>query len=492
METIMDLLKLSKSKMNDVDKRVEIPHYPLQIQSNTILHLGVGNFHRSHQAYYLHQLLQSNTSDWSICGAGLMPQDINMKETLADQDFLYTLVTQESEKEDACIIGSIRDFIHIPTEFEKYSETCVSKNLKIISLTITEKGYCFDSDMNLDRENRSIRHDLSRKDEAPVSAIGVLAYGLRQRMLSGQSPLTVLSCDNIPENGSVLKRILLQFVKQQGDIALQDYISQSISFPCSMVDRITPTTTEEKKSYLEEKYKIKDGVPVFAEQFIQWVVEDDFKSGRPDWAKAGVTFVDDVKPYELMKIRLLNGGHSSLAYLSLLAGYYYVDDAMHDKKIRNFVFSYMNELKATLEPIEGVDYDAYIQNLLSRFANPAVRDRLLRLAEDGSTKLLNFTIGPLLSLLKMGNQVPNITIVLASWIVYLHQSNTNKDFEVKDPIAGKLQKAAAESLESLSGFLSIQEVFPKEIFQYQDFIDHLERAVIRIREKGISDLIASD
>ncbi len=487
----MKLVKLSKDLLNELDNNVEIPHYSLETKANIILHLGVGNFHRSHQAYYLNKMLQTNSVEWSICGAGLLPQDKKMKEALKAQNFLYTLVTQELREENVTVIGSIRDFIHIPSEFDKFKEICISENLKIVSLTITEKGYCFDNNMNLDLNNESIKHDLFRMDEISISAIGVLVSGLKQRMLNGSAPVTVMSCDNIPENGSVLKRILFQYVEKLNDMELLDYLNRSVSFPCTMVDRITPTTTEEKKNYLKSQYGIKDAVPVFSEKFVQWVIEDDFKSGRPDWGMAGVTFVDDVRPFELMKIRLLNGGHSALSYLSLLAGYYYVDDAMNDEYIRNFVFSYMNELKTTLNSIEAVDYDEYIQNLLRRFANPAVRDRLLRLAEDGSTKFLNCTIGPLLTLLERGEQVPNITIALAAWIVYLQRSVGNMDFEVKDPIVAKLQKAAIDSQANISEFLAIQEVFPKEIFQYVDFIDQLRNMIGKINEEGIKKIFGN-
>ena len=203
----------------------------------------------------------------------------------------------------------------------------------------------------------------------------------------------------------------------------------------------------------------------------------------------GAAFVDDVKPYELMKIRLLNGGHSALAYISLLAGYTFVDDAMNDKRIHNFTESYMNELKKTLEPIDGVDFDEYIRILLKRFANPAVRDRLLRLAEDGSTKILNSMITPLLTLLERGEGVPGLTIALATWISYIKQASLNRNFELKDPIAEKLMEKAARSSVSLEDFLSIREVFPKKIFQYPGFIKGLGNVLDRISGKGIQDLL---
>ncbi len=485
----MNLTKLSLQNPASLDQGVEIPEYAPQAGISRILHLGVGNFHRSHQAYYLHKLLQKKNCDWRICGAGLMPRDLAMKEALFSQDFLYTLVTQELENEEIALVGALNDFIHIPTEWEKFCDLCGREDLKIISLTITEKGYCFDNNMNLDSGNSLIKHDLSESEAPPASAIGVLAYGLKMRLQKGALPVTLLSCDNIPENGQVLKRILFQYVNLLGDQALMNYLNNSVSFPCTMVDRITPITTEEKRVYLKEKYGIEDRVPVFSEQFIQWVIEDDFRAGRPDWEFAGASFVNDVKPYELMKIRLLNGGHSALAYLSILAGYSFVDDAMNNIRIRNYIRSYMHELKTTLDPIEGVDFDDYIRDLLKRFANPAVRDRLLRLAEDGSTKILNSMIPPLQILLEKGKDISGLLTALATWIYYIHLSLENRDYEVKDPIADKLRKSAMDPVNNLKEFLSIREVFPASLAENRNFTEPLRETVRRVTDKGVTDLL---
>ncbi len=488
-EKKMELKRLNAAGLPGLKNIPDLPDYDLKNRKCSILHMGVGNFHRSHQAYYLHKLLKTGESDWRICGAGLMPQDIRMKEELASQDYLYTLVTRESGMEDISIIGSIRDFIHIPTELEKYASACRSSDLKILSLTITEKGYCYDNNWNLDKENPGIRHDLGQRDETPVTALGLIVYGLKERLRAGGEALTLLSCDNIPENGDVLKKILFQFLEELGEESLLAYVKTSVSFPCTMVDRITPTTTEESRTYLKEKYGLQDEVPVFGEQFIQWVIEDNFAAERPEWEKVGAQIVKDVKPYELMKIRLLNGGHSALAYISLLAGYQYVDDAMNDKRIREFVRSYMHELKETLNPIQGIDYNAYIETLIKRFANPAVRDRLLRLAEDGSSKILNFITGGLLIRLRKGLPVTHITIALASWICYLNESRTNQSFEVKDPLAEKLQQRAAASLKDAGVFLSMEEVFPPEILQYPDFLASVNRDIKILTDKGAEGLL---
>lgn len=484
----MEEIKLNDKALASLCKN-EIPKYKLENCKCQILHIGVGNFHRSHQANYLHKLLQIADSDWRICGAGLMPQDLKMKKSLIEQDYLYTLVSQESELERLKIIGTIRDFIHIPTEFDAFINKFCEDELKIVSLTITEKGYCNNTDWQLDINNEKIQHDLNNKDEIPLTGIGVLAKGLRARMLKGSSPITIMSCDNIPENGHVLKNILLKFIELSNDFELIDYIAKNIKFPCSMVDRITPITTEDKKEYLLKKYGIKDLVPVFSEQYLQWVIEDDFNVERPQWENVGAEIVKDVKPYELMKTRLLNGGHTALSFPSLLKGYTYVDIAMNDSQIKNFVKSYMDEIKITLNLIPGVSYDEYIDQLIIRFANPATKDRVLRLSEDTSAKFLNFIINPLMILLNKKEKVNMITIVLASWIVYLSKSLTNLEYEVKDPLADKIQKQAALSISDATNFLSLSEIFPKEILEEKEFINELNSTIKRIIENGIEDVL---
>ena len=487
----MTQIRLNKENLPTIENVPDMPGYDLEQKNCSILHLGVGNFHRSHQAFYLHKLMKQKDSGWRICGAGLMPQDIKMKEALVSQNFLYTLVTRELEKEEIALIGSIRDFIHTPTEPERFKELCMSRDLKILSLTITEKGYCYDNNWNLDKANPNVRHDLDVKGETPLTAVGLIVYGLKKRLEAGAFPLTILSCDNIPENGDVLKKLLYQFLDETDDKELLEYVKKSVTFPCTMVDRITPNTADENRTYLKEKYGITDEVPVFAEQFIQWVIEDRFAAGRPSWEEAGAQLVEDVKPYELMKIRLLNGGHSALAYLSLLAGYQFVDDAMNDPRIKDFVKDYMRTLKKTLKPIAGIDYEEYIKTLVRRFSNPAVRDKLLRLAEDGSSKILNFIVGGLLILLKQNEDVSPITSVLASWIVYLDQSRSNTAFEVKDPLAAKLRETAALSMNDATPFLSLKEVFPEEILQQAGFIKELNEKVQIINKEGAVGILGN-
>ncbi len=484
----MGFTQLNKKELGKLNG-VEIPTYDLNNRRCQILHIGVGNFHRAHQAYYLHDLLQQEDSPWRICGAGLMPQDEHMKKALSGQDYMYTLVSQKSDSEDIRIIGSIRNYIHICTEYSRFIEVFTDDVLKIISLTVTEKGYCNTNDWNLDVEYEGIQHDLHNENAIPKTAIGVLAYGIKLRMLAGASPLTIMSCDNIPGNGEVLKRILLQFVDQKKDADLKDYINRFVKFPSCMVDRITPGTTSDKVKYLENEYGFQDKVPVFSEDYIQWIIEDDFNVERPEWERLGVQIVEDVKPYEIMKTRLLNGGHSALAFPSLLSGFEFVDDAMENQIINKFVESYMNEVKVTLTPINGVDYDAYIQMLLTRFKNPAIKDRVQRLAEDSSSKFVNFIIPALIKLINRDEKTPMIAVVIASWIVYLNDSFSNSEYEVDDPRSEKIRNAASNSLEDCTEFLSLKEIFPDEVLNNQVFKKELNNMINDILNKGIKSVL---
>lgn len=475
---------LSARSLKKLQKSISIPSYRMGKNPCTILHFGIGNFHRSHQAFYLHSLLQIADTDWRICGVGLMPGDALMKENLASQDYLYSLVMQGSHAEELSIIGSIDDLIVLPEEYDRLMSVSCSKELRIISLTVTEKGYCYDAEWDLDREHPDIKHDIAHPDQ-PVTVPGVLARCLKERFSSSDLPITIMSCDNIPENGKVLKKVLFSYLQLIGEQALLDTIERSVSFPCTMVDRITPATTDAQREYLKGTYGIIDVCPVFSEDFIQWVIEDDFKAGRPDWETVGAALTGDVVPYELMKIRLLNGSHSAISYLSLLAGYTYVDDAVTDSEIKAFLKSYLQEIRKTLKPIPAVDFEVYIESLIRRFSNIAIRDRLLRLAEDGSRKIPNAIIAPLNELLDTGKPTACITFSLAAWIVYLAQSVDNEAYKVEDPMSELLVTAAQTALEDVREFLGLAGLFPKELLEQEQFIAVLQQDIDRIVTRGI-------
>ncbi|KAH8083454.1 mannitol 2-dehydrogenase [Aureococcus anophagefferens] len=387
-----------------------------------LAHVGVGGFHRSHQAYMTDVLLEragtgtrpgayddarrrrsdsvppsSEDEVWGIIGVGLMPWDRKMYETLKSQDFLYTLVTRGNSGSAARVVQSISDFLFVPEDPAGALERLCAPDIRIISLTVTEKGYYRDASGHLDAGNATVKEDIENWNAGgavglaqPKTAFGLICTVLARRWRSNLGPLTVMSCDNLPMNGSVCRNARLEFANLVDKI-LGTWIADHVPFPSSMVDRITPVTKPEHVALLEDEYA-RDGWPVIAEPFLQWVIEDRFACGRPRWEEAAsggnesVMFVDDVEPYELMKLRLLNSSHSAMAYVSLLAEHVFVDEALVDIDVLTFLRAYMSEVVESLVPVAGVDFIEYRAKLIERFSNAYIKDTLMRLAEDGSQK----------------------------------------------------------------------------------------------------------
>jgi len=389
--------------------KVEVPKYPRDASgvAKWILHLGLGGFSRSHLAMLTDELLsmqqeqhelesiegdQPNSSAtppcrWGICGVGLMPWDVKLKDALVSQDHLYTLLTRDSIAGDrASIVGSIMDYIYIPDDPAACLDRLAHPSTAIVSLTVTEKGYCLDASGNLDLRNSSVQHDISSGGlDAPQTALGVIVAALRLRKSRNVPPFTVLSCDNLPMNGSLARRMVVTMAGRIDPCLAQWIASPAVSFPSSMVDRITPVTKQAEMDLLRSEFGVTDAWPVVAEPFIQWVVED-FEE-RPPWDMCGgVQFVADVKPYELMKLRLLNSSHSALAYIGYLSGHRLVHDAMGDPLVRSFMTRYMASVAPTVPPVPGVNLSEYQATLIRRFSNKEIADTLLRLAQDGSAK----------------------------------------------------------------------------------------------------------
>jgi len=379
----------------------EVPQYTRDDATHWIMHLGLGGFSRSHLAMLtddvMSRLLQQPESPshsgsarpkWGMCGVGLMPWDTKLRDALAKQDYLYTILTRDSEAGDtARVIGSIMDYVHVPDNPQAALDRFADPSTAIVSLTVTEKGYCLDGTGGLDVKNKLIAHDLAPGGlDAPQSAPGLVVAALRLRRERGVPPFTVLSCDNLPMNGRVARGAVLAFATLL-DPAFANWISSSVMFPSSMVDRITPMTTPKEIAVVKDEFGIVDEWPVVAEPFVQWVVEDCFSGLRPPWETCeGVQFVSDVQPYELMKLRLLNSSHSALAYTGYLAGHRLVHDAMADPLIRGFIGRYMAAVAPTVPMVPGVNLSEYQATLVRRFSNSRISDTLARLASDGSVK----------------------------------------------------------------------------------------------------------
>lgn len=456
-------MQVNQSNLSKIGVKFSVPTYDRQQLKTGIVHIGVGGFHRSHQAYYIHQLLEKHGAyDWGICGVGLREADRNMARVLKKQDCLYTLVTQyPSGKVDSEVIGSITEYLLAVDEPQKVIDKMAHPDTKIVSLTITEGGYNFNpmtGDFNF--ENPDIQHELAHADQ-PKTVYGFLTAALRKRYTYGLPPFTILSCDNIQHNGDVTREMVLAFAKRQ-DAKLADWIEKEVCFPNTMVDRITPVTTPEVTDFLKDKHGITDEWCVVCEPFIQWVVEDNFSNGRPPLEKTGVQFVPDVTPYEKMKIRLLNAGHSVLGITGAIHGHPTIDVCMQDEVFANFMRQFMDkEVTPVLGKIEGVDVEKYKNNLEERFANPNIKDSVSRICSESSAKLPKFLIPTLIENLKNGGSIKYTTFILAAWCYYSDKgiSDKGQPIEIIDAQKDELQQAAKDTTSNWTAFLNQPEIF---------------------------------
>lgn len=453
------VLKVNTANLDPLSARVIVPTYDRATLKSGIVHMSVGGFHRSHQAVYIDNLLNISPSDWMISGIGLLDSDAGNVAAMQGQDCLYTVLARSQEDDMAHIVGSMKDILHAPSDPAAVFKKLAAPDTKILSLTITEKGYCYDKNRNLDESHPAVQHDLKNPD-APKTALGYAVGALRYRMQNNLPAFTIMSCDNLPGNGHITKHILTSFARLS-DPALAKWIEDNVDFPNAMVDRITPVTTDAVRQVLLEKFGIDDAWPVVCEDYIQWVLEDDFRYGRPAFEDVGVQIVKDVEPYEKMKVRLLNGSHSALSYISYLAGYRDVDLAMADPLISRFVRSYMDhDITPSVPNVPGMDLNDYKDTLIRRFANPAVRDQILRLAEDGSQKIKNAIVPCLEHQLATGGSIKFACLALAGWFRFLNGTDENLEMiPVKDPLAEALMARAKAEPRNPDQLLGMQDIF---------------------------------
>lgn len=394
-----------------------LPTYSRSDVTPGIIHFGVGNFHRSHQAMYLDSLLRAGQArDWGIVGVGLLPVDAKMAAALRDQDFAYTLVERAGDgSATATQIRSIIDYIHAPAEPRKLLETLASPAIRIASLTVTEGGYnTSDTTGEFDTNNPEVRADVGAS--TPKTIFGVLAAGLHSRRSRGVAPFTIASCDNILGNGDVARRALVAFARLAYDDSFAEWIETNVSFPNSMVDRITPMTGGSEKVFVREVCGADEAWPVVCEPFKQWVIEDDFPGGRPNWEDAGAQLVCDVTPYEVLKLRMLNGSHQVMAYAGILRGHRYVHEAISDPVVVELVSRYMtDEAAPTLGPAPGIDVGEYQAELVERFANAHIGDTLRRLATDASDRIPKFLVPVALDRSHAGLGTRACATAIAGW-----------------------------------------------------------------------------
>ena len=490
-------MKLSQDTLSDLPAEVSRPTYDRSRLSPGIVHFGVGGFHRAHQAMYLDRLMDARpekTHDWSIVGVGTMPGDARMRDAMAEQDCLYTMVVKHPDGAlEPRVIGAMSAYLFAPDDPEAVLDQLTDPDVRIVSLTITEGGYHVNQVTgDFDPTDEALQADIAGEG-APRSAFGFIAEALRRRRAAGTEPFTVMSCDNLPGNGDVAQKMLTSFARMQDEQLdegaaadpLADWMTETVEFPNSMVDRITPVTTQDDIDALAERFGVEDAWPVVCEPFTQWVLEDHFTSGRPAFEEVDVQVVDDVVPYELMKLRLLNASHQALCYLGYLAGHRYAHEVAQDPLFVDFLLGYMeHEGSPTLPEVPDVDLAEYRRTLIERFANPEVRDTLARLCAESSDRIPKWLVPVIRHNLEHDGQIERSALVVAAWARYAEGvDEQGEPIEVVDRYRDKVMAAAARQGEEPLAFLE-DETFFGDLAEQERFTEAYTHFLTRLHEVG--------
>jgi fructuronate reductase len=478
-----------------LNAQVVRPNYDRSALKSRIVHLGFGAFHRAHQALFTNEMLEKTGSDWGICEVNLFGGEDLIKQLRA-QDHLYTVAEKGAQATEVKLIGSVTESLH-PTLDGKAAVLAkmTEEQVAIVSMTITEKGYCADpATGRLDKNNSLIVNDLANPQD-PSSAIGYIVEALRQRREQGIAPFTVMSCDNVQENGHVARAAVLDFANLV-DAELAAWIEANVTFPCTMVDRIVPAATEETLNEIAELVGVVDSCGIACEPFRQWVIEDNFVAGRPDWNVAGAEFVVDVVPFEEMKLRMLNGSHSFLAYLGFLGGYAHISDTMTNEDYRQAAFDMMMKAQApTLNMPEGTDLEAYAKLLIERFTNPSLKHQTWQIAMDGSQKIPQRMGGSLRYHLSQGSDFKWLAMGIAGWMRYVSaQTEQGEAIDVRDPMVEQFQAIYAEhglNVSVVKVLLSIEAIFGTDLIQNETFVTAVTDAYQRLLNDGARGAVAS-
>lgn len=477
---------LNNAALDQLDSQVARPQYDRSQVTAGIVHFGVGGFHRAHQAMYLDALMNKGKAlDWGICGVGVLPGDQRMAEVMAAQDGLYTLVLKHADgRYEPRVIGSIVDYLFAPADPEAVIEKMAAPDTRIVSLTVTEGGYNFHHVTGeFDLGNADVQHDLA-DGATPKTTFGLVTEALRRRRERGVTPFTLMSCDNIQANGDVARQMFVAYAKAK-DAELGAWIDAEVRFPNSMVDRITPVTTDEDRAEVRERFGIDDAWPVVCEPFTQWVLEDHFNNGRPAYEDVGVQIVDDVMPYELMKLRLLNASHQALTYFGYLDGYRYAHEVCQDPLFADFLMDYMTyEGEPTLRPVPGVDLEEYKRTLIERFSNPEIRDTLARLCAESSDRIPKWLVPVIREQLDNGGEIKRSAAVVASWARYAEGTDeAGEPIQIVDRLADELKAIAQTNRDNATAFIENQALFG-DLADNERFVAAYTDALARLHSDG--------
>lgn len=478
--------KLNKNNLNEIEKLgVKIPSFDLTNIKAGIVHFGLGNFHRAHQAVYLNRLFNKGLDlDWGIIGAGNREPDILKKQELKKQDYLFTVIEQSANVSEAEVNGSLVDyFTH--EDMEIMIETLCDESIRIVSLTITEGGYFIDSSTGkFDDKDEDIVYD-SKNPNDPNTVFGIILKALKIRKEKGIKPFTIMSCDNIPHNGVVTKNTFVGLAKLS-DEDFASWIEQNVAFPNGMVDRITPATTQKELDSVLNDFDLDDREVVYCEDFIQWVLEDNFPTGRPALEKVGVEFVSDVTPYEHMKIRILNGGHAIIAYIGGLLDVEYAYEAMdHPLILKFFKKIEENEILPVLPPVPNTNLNEYYLKIQERFSNPKIEDTIRRLCLDGSNRQPKFIIPTIADCIEKDVDFRGLALESALWCRYCYgTTESGTVIEPNDPSWNELNKKAIEAKDRPQAWIEMRHIYGNTA-DNKKFQEYFTKALNDIYEKGV-------
>ena len=468
---------------------VSRPGYARADLSAGILHFGPGNFHRAHQAVYLDRLMESGEAlDWGVVGASVMPNDAELRRALLRQDLLGTVISESATESEARVTGPMVDYLPVG-DARVVLEALADPRIRIVSMTVTEGGYFVDAATGrFDADHPRIKADAANLD-SPSTVFGIVCRALAARREAGEAAFTVMSCDNLPHNGAAARAATVGLARL-ADPDLADWIETHASFPNAMVDRITPATGPRERARVREEFGIADEAPVFCEDFLQWVLEDDFCAGRPALEKVGVQIVDDVAPFEAMKIRILNGGHATLAYPAALLDVEYVHEAMEHDLVRGFLEAVeRDEIRPTVPAVPGIDLDDYVGTIMTRFANPRIGDTVRRLCLDGSNRQPKFIVPTVADRLAAGDSIDGLALVSALWCRYCEgTTESGRPIEPNDPSWERLTETAHASRTDPGAWLAMEDVYGN-LGRDERFRVAFDAALESVRRDGVASAL---
>lgn len=488
----LQFLKAVSDRADTVGNGVAMPGYNPADHGCGIVHMGIGNFHRAHQAVYVDQILRRSGGDWRITAVSLRSPGV--RDRMQSQNCLYTLCERSADSETMRVIGAVAKVLVAPENPGAVIDALAAESTSVVTVTVTEKGYCLKPGArHLDLSHPDIEHDVLHP-AAPKTLVGFLLAACRLRRERGLPGFNLLSCDNLPNNGALLRDCLLTAARLQ-DSGLAGWIEQSVGFCSTMVDCMVPATSDAIAKDIQARAGYRDAACLLSEHFRQWVIEDNFAVPAPDWRSVGASVVADVAPYERMKLRLLNGSHSALAFLGALQGYTYIYEAAGDGQIRKFVMALMRrEVLSTLDDLPEVDFEQYCSNLLARFSNPSVPYTCQQVASDSSQKLPQRILEPATERLRAGHESPLLGTVVAAWLAYLFLNSFSRDgFPLKDAGAQPLVEMLARqksrkdfpSCDHVQALLTHAGVVPASLLRSDQFLVMVQTQLRRLIEDGV-------